>query len=632
MTITISVESHSLPPIPGGSLLRLDGTAASSDTEWKSLTEVPGAFFIYRGEPLPIAGNVAVLEKTRDGGWPDPVFVPRVQAHELKRLVGQSFDATYSLKDARLLDLHEIPRVGFKPGEDIFPHQVENARRLLETHRQLLLLPTGMGKTLATLYAAQELWIRGLVHRTLVISSLTAAANVWKVAAHRFYPKEMTPFLVDGSPKRRDALYAAASDPRVPHPLVLTKYDTWRTDQFWLSRLVGPKTLVVIDEVHKLRSPDTLRWRAIRDLLDLTETDYRLFLTGSLVYDKPINAFGPISLLGLHAWNTLPEFHHRYFSIDRIPTGKYTRFGAPIYAEVPGEFKGVEEAKALRTVIDGVSFRKTREELGLYMPPLREEDYLIECSAAEQEMYRELVADVIAGFDPRDEANLLAMLTIERQFSSDPGLVLRSHAKTANAVVNHERMKRLEGLTPGPKLRALVEWLGDFLDEDEDSKVLVFSNFEEIFSYLRGFLTDPKSFGNPDAIPDLRAIARTAVFFDGSLSSKQREEVVKRYTTDPSVRIFFSTDAGGESLNLQGLTTHVIHYDDPLSLGAKDQRVGRAWGRADSRTPVLALRFVLAPEQEFNEKVLSKLDVRFVDERLRDLLEFKAAQRKMVVG
>lgn len=623
--LVVRRSSVEIPPIPTGRLMEIHGTNSLSDEDWKRLSRVPGLFFLEEGSgsPVPAGGNVAVIERYLHGGWPEPLFLPYAQ---LPDLVGSYPVLTM---DPSLAPTFDATPHGFtfRNGMALYRFQSDAVSRFIHERRMLLLLPIGAGKTAVAIYAGEELRRRNVIDRIVVVASRMLLGNLWTPSVRMLSGVE--PAVVDGPLSKRAKQWASDS------PWLLTKYDTWRTDRRFVRPILGPRTMVVIDEVHHLKSPETKRWGAVRELLDSTGTDYRLFLTGTLVYDRPVDAYGPISLLGLRVWNTYGEFKERYFDVRKFPTGRIGFDGRPTYVEVPGRLKGATEAELLKGIIDNVSFHRSREEVDLYLPALVEETRTIVVTPPEKSLYDEVVLSPLTSLVGDDEsprssattARVLALLTMERLLSADPWVLCESDSPTALEIKDRIGTEKLLAMSPGSKAKALVEYLGDFLEEDFDTKAVVFASFVG----LPRLVLDPLRWEDDEYRPTVESIRAASVFLEGGLDTAARGDVLARFKTDPSVRILFATDVGGEGIDgLQGVARQVIHYDDPWSLGKHEQRIGRVWRRGQTR-PVLSLRFESSPEKEMVE-MLSKANTgSFVDARVRELLDWKRGQRSMVV-
>ena len=73
------------------------------------------------------------------------------------------------------------------------------------------------------------------------------------------------------------------------------------------------------------------------------------------------------------------------------------------------------------------------------------------------------------------------------------------------------------------------------------------------------------------------------VFFTGEEGQKRRTQNLVDFHDDPSVRVLFSTDAGGVGLNLQRAASCCINLELPWNPAVLEQRVGRVYRMGQSR-------------------------------------------------
>jgi len=86
-----------------------------------------------------------------------------------------------------------------------------------------------------------------------------------------------------------------------------------------------------------------------------------------------------------------------------------------------------------------------------------------------------------------------------------------------------------------------------------------------LFSYFKDSLR---------MIADATAGLTKSVIFSGDQSLKQRDEAKQQFSTDEETRLFLSSDAGGQGLDLP-CGNYLISYDLPWSAGAYAQRQSR---------------------------------------------------------
>jgi SNF2 family DNA or RNA helicase len=122
------------------------------------------------------------------------------------------------------------------------------------------------------------------------------------------------------------------------------------------------------------------------------------------------------------------------------------------------------------------------------------------------------------------------------------------------------------------RLREIVEVISA-----RQEKVLVFTQFREITSYLAGFLES--------------VFGRGGLVLHGETEVRKRQPLVRRFQEDERVPFFvLSLKAGGTGLNLTA-ASHVIHFDRWWNPAVEDQATDRAF-RIGQTKNVLVHKFV----------------------------------------
>lgn len=111
----------------------------------------------------------------------------------------------------------------------------------------------------------------------------------------------------------------------------------------------------------------------------------------------------------------------------------------------------------------------------------------------------------------------------------------------------------LKELDRTPKLDRLIEVLDKILDADPKNKVVVFSFFKDLLRCV-------------EAQYEGEAIVHT-----GDMTAKQKDAAKRRFQTDPGIRLFLSSDAGGYGVDLPQ-ANYLVNYDVPFSAGLARQR------------------------------------------------------------
>ncbi|PWI46241.1 hypothetical protein CEE45_17845 [Candidatus Heimdallarchaeota archaeon B3_Heim] len=158
------------------------------------------------------------------------------------------------------------------------------------------------------------------------------------------------------------------------------------------------------------------------------------------------------------------------------------------------------------------------------------------------------------------------------------------------------------------KLRKLIEIIDDLKKKinDKNIKILIFTEFIETQRYI---------------IESLEKIGYKMAFINGKLSLSGR--ILQKQRFRDKAQILVSTDAGGEGINLQFCYV-IINYDLPWNPMKIEQRIGRV-DRIGQDKDVIAINFILEDtiEEYVREKIEYKLQLikdQFGEDKLHDIL------------
>jgi len=171
-------------------------------------------------------------------------------------------------------------------------HQVEMCRFLTTHPRCHNLSEPGTGKTLGNLWASDFLMQEGAIRRVLVVAPLTTVTSVWRDAIGEHFPGRRRSAIVHGSEKVRieraesDVDYFIINNEGLLHEAVRTAL---------IKR--GDIDLVIVDESHKYRHPQTRRWKSLRKLLAELSNPLIWLNTGTPTPQEPTDAWGQQALL-----------------------------------------------------------------------------------------------------------------------------------------------------------------------------------------------------------------------------------------------------------------------------------------------------------------------------------------------
>lgn len=194
------------------------------------------------------------------------------------------------------------------------PHdyQVFAMNRILDTKRIALFLDMGLGKTVTTLTAIDELmYDRFDVSKVLVIAPLRVADATWGAEAKKWdHLKHLRVERVLGSERERTAALKRRAD----------VYCINRENVEWLVayyRHTFPFDVVVIDELSSFKSPTSKRFRALRKVIGAAKRV--IGLTGTPSPNSLLDIWSQMYLIdqGERLGRTMTAYRDRYFTPGR---------------------------------------------------------------------------------------------------------------------------------------------------------------------------------------------------------------------------------------------------------------------------------------------------------------------------
>jgi superfamily II DNA/RNA helicase len=124
--------------------------------------------------------------------------------------------------------------------------------------------------------------------------------------------------------------------------------------------------------------------------------------------------------------------------------------------------------------------------------------------------------------------------------------------------------------------------------EEEDRKIIIFSEWTSMLDLVE---------------PQLEELDVSFVRLDGKIPQIKRKTIIKKFTDNPEVRIFLTTNAGSTGLNLQAADT-IINLDLPWNPALLEQRIGRAHRIGQTKTVQV---FLLVTAETIEERLLDLL-------------------------
>jgi len=267
----------------------------------------------------------------------------------------------------------------------------------------------GLGKTAQAIAYAQ---LHGL--KTIIVCPLSVVVN-WQREIKKFTGKNSTIWDSKGWDGHRGNQFH------------ITHYDAVAKNNQWL-RDVG-FDLLVCDEATYLKNRQTIRAKSIlgswkeRRKYPGIKTKYTIFLTGTPVMSRPIEAFSLLNFLDKNRFSNFYHFVQRY-----------------------GGWKGVApmNLQDLHDRTKDLVIRRKKEQVLKELPVKQRNDLYVELTSAERKEYMTLLREMFGKW----------------KMDGKPSV---------------QHMPKLQGFLIDKKLPRLMEMIDEFLDNDKS--ILVFSNY-----------------------------------------------------------------------------------------------------------------------------------------------------------
>jgi SNF2 family DNA or RNA helicase len=483
------------------------------------------------------------------------------------------------------------------------PFQAEAVDRAQDRGRLLIAYQMGLGKTVVTICAVEELVECKRVETGLVVVPASLKYQ-WAREIEKFTGDDNY-IVIDGTPQQRAEQYERAR--RLRPRYVILNYEKVRDEWPVVSRL--RRDYVVTDEATVYKGFTSKLSKRIKRLQP--DEGYAFALTGQPVENRPEELFS------IMQW------------VDEDLLGRYDIFDKTFMRRTTsGKVVKVKNLPLLWDLLGDAMVRKTRHdpEVAPYMPQVEESTIPVELDRVTAKVYRVIAADLMddleealsyagsfdlfahygGGGDADSNAlrgKIMSKLTALRMLCDHPDLV-RLSAKLyaddntdAGSEYAYEIVKErglLETVTRTPKMTAFLEAALLNLEESPKTKIVTFSSFKPTLYWLRDAFLEHN---------------RKSVQFNGDMTARQKDTAKQKFADDPFCRVFLSSDAGGYGVDLPN-ANYLKNYDLPWSAGKLEQRNAR----------------IIRLSSEFDKVHVENWVIRgSVQERQYDMLQEKAA-------
>lgn len=482
----------------------------------------------------------------------------------------------------------------------LLPYQPDAVDRMISRHKVLVAYDLGLGKTVLTIAAVEKLMDSGDIKEPGMVICLSSLKYQWANQIDKFTNGTSKALVIDGSPKKRQEQYESAynwQESKVDY--VIMNYEQVVND--WASVKKLPRGFIVCDEATAIKSFRSKRSKAVKRM---SNAPYKFALTGT-----PIENGKPEELFSIMQF------------VDDSVLGRFDIFDSAFI--VRNNWGGVQRYRNLPTLherLKEASVRKSQKDpdVAPFLPDsIHNEPILVSLDRRGAKLYEKIKNDLL---DDLDEATalfgknfnifahygmqgssgnaaenewrgkIMAKVGALKMLCSHPDLLrtsatkfLTSSGEGSSYANNLVEGGYLDGVDTSPKLKLLIQYAKDFLEQADDNKLVVFATYVDMVDKISEALNE---YG--------------VRIYTGKLDAKTKEDNKVAFNNDPAIRVLVSSDAGGYGVDLPAANL-LINYDLPWSSGGATQRNGRIM-RASSKWPSIVIQdFLVAGSIEVRQ-------------------------------
>jgi SNF2 family DNA or RNA helicase len=297
--------------------------------------------------------------------------------------------------------------------------------------------------------------------------------------------------------------------------------------------------ILILDEVQKIKNKNTKSWKAISKI----NSTYCWALSGTVVENNVEDFLAIADILRPDLFKTRWKFYDKFCEID----GRFIR--------------GFKNSKDLHDLLETIIYRAPDGESPLTLE-LNHTVIKVKMSPKQKKLH---------DFYYHEVKKLLAM-SMNRMLTFSEKIMLSAYQTKTRMVADSGWLVDANFGEPTKKIEAIVKMV-----QNTDGKIVIFSEWKEFLNKLE---------------ISFYKLGIKTVRFDGSLSQKKRKDAITAFTTNPDIKLFMSTDAGGVGVDgLQHVSNTIIHCQMSWNPARLEQRNGRLF-RIGQTKPVKSFLFL----------------------------------------
>lgn len=436
-------------------------------------------------------------------------------------------------------------------GISLYPYQEDIFQKMLLSKRAICSMVMGSGKTLTTIACYAKLLQSKPKLKKLVIAPKSLCLQ-WISEIKRATGIDAKFIRTPEDIKqiyKNPGVYVSTYQYTTRHIEEFKKYDY---------------DLLVVDEIQFVKNNDTKTWRAISQL----NSEYFFGLSGTVIENRLDDFYAIMQIISPNTLGPRWKFNHLFQNVLMLGSSKVV-------------YTGVKNLPLLKSKVQNHVFFYDK----IVLPPISHQFSYVKCNTAEKQVHDEY----------KEKARLLIAKSMNSPLTRVEKMLLQAFLLKARQAANAKELitKNIE-----PRSNKIVEYLnilGQVVSRQE--KLVVFSEWTEYLAIAKR---------------ESDALGIKSVMFTGAQDMKARSKAVSDFQNDPTITLFYASDAGGVGLDgLQLVANNVLHLELPWNPSKLDQRTGRVYRLLQTK-PVTAYYLVSNDtiENSIENLLTSKRDIR----------------------
>jgi SWI/SNF-related matrix-associated actin-dependent regulator 1 of chromatin subfamily A len=375
------------------------------------------------------------------------------------RWSGKAIEKLYDTSDT--MEEPEISGLNHK----LFAFQEEGVKFFLSNKgRGVCCDEMGLGKTVQSLA-----WCAQQGKRVLVICPASVKYN-WEKEIKFWLKKKKKTFILNGR---------KSEDIPTNVDYMIVNYDivTHRGNDI----IDFNPEVIILDEFHYIKENKTKRTKAIKLICE--NRDHILGLSGTPIKSRPIEFFNMLQLINPIMFPSWWKYAHKYCD------AKHNKFG--------WDFTGASRVEELNLLLEGIMIRRLKKDVLKDLPNKIRTTVPIELTNKSE--YDKAKKDFLT-------------YTLKKH-----GIEKAKNASKAEGVVKKGVLRRL---TIDGKMKGIISWLQDFLNDNINEKIILFTIHKKTISTL------------------LKHFDKISVVIDGDTPTTERAKIVEKFQADKNVKMF----------------------------------------------------------------------------------------------